>query len=183
MRISQQKFFKNSSLSYGGILLNTRAGRAFGRPLSTRDTMHLVVHSTQARGEWSFKKKEKAISHLSLKFAKRYGVKICSFANVGSHLHFHLKLSNRFTYAAFIRALTGAIAMLVTGKTRWSTEEGKEKKKFWDHRPFTRIVKGFKDFLNVEHYVELNVLEGMGYTKPEARFILENLKPPPIEDY
>jgi hypothetical protein len=62
-----------------------------------------------------------------------------------------VKLANRHTYAPFIRAITGSIALAVTGRTRWTRVNGGEKtKRFWDYRPFTRIVQSLRAFLNLK---------------------------------
>ena len=141
--------------------------------------MHLVMRSSKAKGAWSFRNpnNEKKIRDIVTKFSKKHGVKILSLANVGNHLHFHIKLSNRFTYVKFIRAVTAAIAMAVTKKSRWNvpiaiTDSSKKKEKFWDYRPFTSLVDSFKQFLNLRDYIRINVLEGFGYRRNEARFIL-----------
>ena len=139
--------------------------------------MHLVLRSSQATKEWSFKKKgnERKIEEILKRFSHKYGVRVLSLANVGNHLHLQIKLSNRFTYKAFIRAITGAIAMAITGRSRWS--ENKEKKlKFWDYRPFTRVVQGYRALLTLRDYIEINKIEGYGHKKGEARFIFESLK-------
>jgi REP element-mobilizing transposase RayT len=157
---------------YGGELLRTRKGRSHSRPLATKNTMHLVLRSSKARKEWSFLKKKNAheIQRLSKKFANKYGVRILSLATVGNHLHFHLRLTNRHTYTAFVRALTGALAMAITGRSRWNHR--KEKLKFWDYRPFSRIVIGRRAFLNLRDYIQINALEGFGYTRRKSRFLV-----------
>jgi hypothetical protein len=94
-------------------------------------------------------------------------------ANVGNHLHFQIKIQNRFTYKSFIRAVTGSIAMNVTGKNRWSegdSSENNDKLKFWDYRPFTRVVIGLRNFLNLKDYIAINRLEGIGVQKERAWF-------------
>lgn len=77
--------------------------------------MHLVLRSTQAVGEWSFRRQPELIKRLIYKDANKIGVKVHGIANVGNHLHLHVKLTHRFTYDRFIRALTGAIALAITG--------------------------------------------------------------------
>ncbi len=96
MKLKQLKLLKNEPLAYGGVLRNSRKGR-FARPLDTKNT------------------NEKKILGVIEKFSKKYAVKIISMANVGNHLHFQIKLSNRFGYKPFIRAITSAIAMKITG--------------------------------------------------------------------
>lgn len=178
--MKQIKFLKDEPKAYGGELLKTRKGRMHGRPLDTRNTMHLILRSSKAIGDRSFwKPKNKIeIKRIIQKFSFKYGIKIHSLANVGNHLHFQIKLSNRYGYKPFIRAITSAIAMAVTGKNRWTTSNNKETKSFWDHRPFTRVVIGLRAFFNLQNYIEINQLEGFGMSRPQAQFFLawENLR-------
>ena len=174
MRDLQLKMLEKQPKAYGGELLKTRRGRSQGRPLDTRNSMHLVLRSSKATGRWSFRnpKNERTVRNLSEKFAVKNGIKIYSLANVGNHLHFHIKLSNRFAYKRFIQGITASIAMAVTGKSRWSSTDSATKLKFWDYRPFTRVVHGFKAFLNMRDYIRVNQLEGFGCQRREARMVL-----------
>lgn len=106
------------------------------------------------------------------RFSAKYGVKVYSFANVGNHLHLHIQLASRHTYPAFIRAITGAIAMAVTGTSRWKKLKSQAKERFWDYRPFTRVLVGFKSFLGLKDYVRINRLEAGGVPRHEARWIV-----------
>jgi REP element-mobilizing transposase RayT len=165
----QMAFFKSSAKAYGGELLKTRKGRAQGRPLATKNSMHLVLRSSRAKGEWSFRRAQnaRAIQAILKKFAAKYGVRLLSIANVGNHLHLHIQLTNRYTYAPFIRAVTGAIALAVSKATRWGQRlEGK----FWDYRPFTRVVIGWRAALRLSDYVLINQFEALGQTRAQARF-------------
>jgi REP element-mobilizing transposase RayT len=170
--MKQYKFLKDSPKAYGGDLLKTRKGRSQSRPLDTKNTMHLILKSLKATGEWSFwkPKNKNEINRIIAKFSKKYGVKICSMANVGNHLHFQIKLSNRHTYDPFIRAITSAIAMAVTGASKINKFKLEAKDRFWDRRPFTRVVKGYKAYLNLRDYIEINRLEGFGFQRSQARF-------------
>lgn len=161
--------YKKCKSSYGGALRNTRKGRQKKRPLSSKNSMHLVLRSSKARRAWSFLRHEKKIQQIIDKFSQRHNVKIISLANVGNHLHFHLKLSRNGSYKPFIRAITSSIAMAVTGASRWKPL----KEKFWDHRPFTRIVLGLKEYLNMQDYIFINQLEGFGYPRDKARYIVK----------
>lgn len=163
------------SLSYGGELLKKRKGRQVGRPLSTRNTIHLVLRSSLATGSWSFKRPshEADIRHIIQKFARMHFVQILSLANVGNHLHLQIKLDKMHTYKKFIRAITSAIAMKITGLSRWQTKRQIGLKKFWDYRPFTRIVQSFAARLTLQDYIAINQLEGLGYKRDEARFLIQ----------
>jgi hypothetical protein len=132
--------------------------------------MHLVLRSSKARGEWSFRHHDPKIRELLAKFSVRYGVRVLSMANVGNHLHLQIKLSNRHTYRPFIRGLTSAIAMAVTGWSRWNPPP--QGACFWDYRPFTRVVQGRRGFLTLRDYVQVNRLEGAGYRRAQARWMV-----------
>jgi len=221
----QLSLLEKKPLAYGGDLLKTRKGRRGGRPLETKSTIHLVLRSTKAKGDWSFKKpkNERAIQNIVKKFAHKYQIKVISLANVGNHLHFHIKLNKLWTYKPFIRAITSAIAMAVTGTNRWTKSEASSsistaskamnlslqrvisrggisgngkfaidarttkkapevklstkasftKQKFWDNRPFTRVVRSLKALLTLRDYIHINELEGFGYRREEARFLVQ----------
>ncbi|MEQ1877665.1 MAG: transposase [Bdellovibrionia bacterium] len=179
-RNPQLKLLKNGKDEYGGSLRCTRAGRVGSRPLSTRETMHMVLRSSKATGDWSFKKQknEQKIKEIVARIAHKFGVRILSLGIVGNHLHFHLKLGNRFAYKPFVRGLTASITMAVTGVNRWTRVKGVGGKgcesgseRFWDLRPFTRVVRGLKALLTLRDYIQLNQIEGYGVKREEARFI------------
>lgn len=169
-RKPQLSLLKKQSSAYGGELLKTRKGRSTGRPLSTKSTMHLVLRSSKAKGKMSFQKFRKEITQILAKFSEKHAVKIVRFANVGNHLHLQIKLANRFTYKPFIRAVTSAIAMKVTGRNRWTTSDTESNGKFWDLRPFTRVIESLKALLTLKDYIEINELEGFGYTRVDAKW-------------
>jgi hypothetical protein len=166
--MKQIEMLKKTKSAYGGSLLKTRKGRAHGRPLSTRDSMHLVLRSTKAKGEWSFRRQENYIKvdQLLKRFANKHAIKVLSYANVGNHLHLQIRLSKRQSYRPFIRGFTAALTMAITGASRWN----KLGTKFWDRRPFTRIVKSWRAVLNLRDYIFVNQLEGIGYDRQQARF-------------
>lgn len=181
-RGAQTDFFAKNSKSYGGLLLKTRKGRRHARPISTTQSMHLVLRSSQAIGARSFTKPAHAreIRKIIDKFAQKYGIQIQSLANVGNHLHFQLKIAKRQGYYRFIRAITAAIAMQITGRNRWTVskmEKAERQKKFWDYRPFSRILTGWKDFLTVKDYLQINQLEGLGLSRTEARWLVHKRHP------
>jgi putative transposase len=172
--------------AYGGELRNTRKGRSGPRALSTKDTMHLVLRSSLAQGPWSFRRNDGKIKATVKKFTHKYGVKLISLANAGNHLHMQIQITNRHTYRAFITALTSTLALVVTGASFKCSMKDRAKDlgiavgniqkkilRFWDYRPFTRIVRGYKALLNLKDYIEINRLEVRGYDRNQARFLIE----------
>jgi hypothetical protein len=150
---------------YGGTLRTKRSGR-YARPLSVHQSMHLVLRSTQATGERSLRNKrnEKRVAGIIRKFSEKFHVQVVSYANVGNHLHLQIKLGSRFAYKPFIRAIAGAIALTVG--------RDPSAKRFWDYRPFTRIVQGFQDHLNLQAYLSVNRLESVGVKRADARVMV-----------
>jgi hypothetical protein len=81
----------------------------------------------------------------------------------------HLK---REHYRSFIRAITAAIMMRVTGFNQWNPKP--KGFQFWDLRPFTRIVSSFKYIMNLRDYIQINKLEGFGVDRLKAYFLVKS---------
>jgi REP element-mobilizing transposase RayT len=146
----QQKFGLSSfkiKKAYGGSLRKKAANRG-ARPLCTKRSIHLILWSSEAKGAKSFIKNRRVLELTLSKIAKRFGVKIYRIGNAGNHIHLVVKLTNRYLYSGFIRALTGTLALKLRIK--------------WDFRPYTRIIEWGRDFKTVCEYVFLNQLEGVG---------------------
>jgi REP element-mobilizing transposase RayT len=183
----QGNLFEKGSQRYGGDLQTTRKGRQGPRPLSIQHTMHFVLRSTKAVGPYSFKRHRGAIQNILQKFTAKYGLQLLSMANVGNHLHLHIKLArgriidrkplnNRDLYQRFICAVTSAIMMTTTGLSRWNKKAKTWSGRFWDRRPFSRIVSGFSDNLRLSDYIRINKFEGFGYDRGEATFMVNYKK-------
>jgi putative transposase len=153
----QPYLFAKESSTHGGSLKNACKRQ---RPLSTKQSMHLVLRSKQATHKWSLRLYRKDIDIILRRFAYKYRVQILSYANVGNHLHLHIRLHNRRNYRAFIRAISAAIMMKVTGFCQWRPKP--EGFRFWEHRPFSRIVSGYRAFIRMVDYIQINYLEGLG---------------------
>ncbi len=169
-KIPQLKLFNDEPKAYGGDLLKKRKGRRGPRPLDTKNSMHLVLRSNHARGHWSFRVGDnpRKIAKILKRFAQKYGVRILSVANAGNHLHLHIQLGHRYGYKPFIRATTAAIAMAITGMSRWK----KLDLRFWDQRPYSRVVIGRHAWAHLTKYIRVNQLEGMGYPRATAKAVM-----------
>lgn len=136
------------------------------RPVSARYAMHLVMRSEQAVGRMSMRhQKNFALVESALRrTAARYKVKLHKTANVGNHLHVLLSVRTREDFLCFTRRLAASVACGVLGGRR-----GQPKTKFWNGRPFSRIVTGgAAAFWRVESYIILNELEAVGILPPRA---------------
>lgn len=145
--------------AFGGALLKKAKNRT-SRPISTKHSMHLVLRANYKPklGGFLSLQNKKIVEKVLAKLAAKYGVKIQQLAINTNHIHILLKLSNRYTYAAFIRSLTGTIAIQISKANKFKSLT----KKFWEYRPFTRIVESFKAFSIARDYVLLNQLEALG---------------------
>ncbi|MGZ3704147.1 MAG: transposase [Bdellovibrionota bacterium] len=120
------------------------------------------MRSTKATGGNSFREPQHfaRVQAALLKFAQRHGVKLYNFAIQSNHLHLYVQLTSRQGYIRFIRALTGAIARMFRAR------------KFWDRRPFSRIVRGPAEDFALDDYIKLNQIEAQGFSRKQARKIL-----------
>ncbi len=144
---------------FGGVLLkgNPRAAR----PLSFKRPLHLVMRSSFAKGERSFlsPRRAKRIEILVRELARARRIRVYRYANAGNHLHLVVRVPSSSAYKSYIRALTGLIARLTLG-----AERGRARGvKFWDARPFTRVIEWGRDFRAAVDYVLQNRLEALGF--------------------
>ncbi|MGE3756316.1 MAG: transposase [Pseudobdellovibrionaceae bacterium] len=175
-RQSQLKFnskIYNTCLAYGGELRKKRKGRG-ARPLSSREPIHLVLKGTLAKKEWSFRlpKNHKTVSELIYRLSNLYGIRIDQKAIMGDHIHFVLRMKNRALYKRFIRRLCGRLAQTVTDAQNSTKSLKQAGLRFFKHRPFSRVVRGYKPFKAVIIYVKLNEQEALGnipYRKSRTR--------------
>ncbi len=167
------EFFKKPMQAYGGDLRKKSKNRGY-RPLVFKTgTVHICFRSTNATGRHSFLNPSlrKKVDIFVRSFSARKGVQILSFANVGNHIHLHVKLINTPLYRAWIRGLSSGLAMLTMGLEGFKKLR-QEGKKFWDQRPFSRVIQSFKHFLNTKAYVEINIMEGMGMSRKQAEMMV-----------
>ncbi len=127
--------------------------------------MHLVLRSSQAKGERSLLHESKFIQLLIARLAKRFRVRVYEQANSGNHLHLLVRAETRDGFKQFLMALSGRIAQKMTGAAKGKPLAAK----FWDFIPFTRIVEWGRAFAIVRRYVIQNTLETLGVIPYQVR--------------
>ena len=157
---SNIEYYRRHKACFGG---NIYAGNPkYERPFYSGLALHLVLRSSRATGRNSMlnDSHRNQIKWLIRKQAKRFGVELHRFSNNGNHLHLLVKPgANRSQLQNFLRAVSGLIARLIL-----KAERGRAQKvKFWDARPFSRIVTWGKAFARCAHYIERNILEALGF--------------------
>jgi REP element-mobilizing transposase RayT len=152
--------------THGG--LESRGKRKLPRPFFAKTSMHIVLKSKRAKGTWSLKhrKNQSKITSMVYVYAARFRVHVYRFANVGDHLHLHVKASLRKDLADFLRVLAGRIAVTVSGARKYVKRIGK----FWDHLYWSRMVNAGRDFHFVDRYIFANELEGVGIDLDDEKF-------------
>ncbi len=157
-----ERFLKKPGDAFGGSLLKGNPKRA--RPLESKLPIHLTLRAKDSVMRTG--KNFAVVNAQVYATAKKYGVSIYRYANVGNHLHLVIKLSRRHRWAPFIRELTGRIAQLMRAT------QG-----FWLYRPHTRIVRGWKKAFQIaKEYVYLNELEAQGWIKRSETKALKDLR-------
>ncbi len=160
MRRQKQTSFEGEGFEkpkdwFGGHSFKTNAKSK--RPLSSKLPIHVVLR-TDHKNSMRKPKAFGVVDRILYKTAKKHGVKIYEYANVGNHLHLLLKIPHVRRWAAFIRELTGRISQEL------QQLKGPQKgAKYWSQRPFTRIVQGWrKAYKTAKEYVVLNRWEAEG---------------------
>ena len=173
--VKQKSLFKNSSMNAYGGELRKKAKNRGARPLVTKSgSIHLSLRSTKATGIHSFQhsSKHKKVEEFITSFSRKKGILILKFANVGNHIHLHIKIPNHTLYRAWIRGLSSGLAMISMGLNGLNTLR-KLNCKFWDYRPFSRVIRSWKHFQNTKNYIEINILEGMGMPRAQAEILIK----------
>lgn len=146
---------------FGGSLLKQSHAKV-ARPVSVRRAMHIVLQSGVAEGVWSLshQKNRHLVEKIVRSQAKKYQVSVRELGNFGRALHLLVKLRHKKSFAPFIRSVSGMIALAVTGsgKTRGL------KQKFWDFRPWSRIIDLLRSYSVVtdevvsQHLISIGML-------------------------
>jgi REP element-mobilizing transposase RayT len=158
--------FKKAPAEFGGELLKKSHAKC-ARPISTKCALHVVLRSTLAKDKLSFLscKRRAQIENTIRKQAATFNIKIYRLAINSNHVHLLVKFYERESYRMFIRAITGLIAGITLGIKR-----GKAMLvKFWDYRPYTRIISWGRDFKITSEYVIQNILEATGVVPYKER--------------
>jgi REP element-mobilizing transposase RayT len=158
MKQTSMSFLNNYRKEFGAALLVGR--RKERRPLSTKHPIHLVLRSELSG---IFNPGNRSLENLIRSKAKKFGIKVYDLALNWSHIHVVIRIRNRESDNAFIRALTGTIARKI------QISQGQVRKIF-ALRPFTRILNWGRDFKQVLQYQIINQMEAYGLFHRQKKF-------------
>jgi REP element-mobilizing transposase RayT len=175
MRIKKESFLpglklNSASRAHGGDL--AKGKRKTARPVDPKQALHIVLRSSQACGELSMlhPRHYQHVYDFTHQIAKKLGIKIYQFSNVGNHLHLLIRFSSRALLKSFLRQIAGGIAMIITGAKKGNSRALNENNRgFWDQLAFTRIVQLGRDLENVFEYLIKNLAEGAGVPMKKLR--------------
>ncbi len=123
------------------------------RPRGTDRSMHVVIKSDLAKGNFNLRRHQEKIRRLIFKIGFKRNVRVYRFVNVGNHIHMSLRLKNVSSWKGFISGITGGIASIVGFKKSPSQPT------FWNARPFTRAVNWGSDYRQLKDYFAYNFLQ------------------------
>jgi REP element-mobilizing transposase RayT len=160
-------FEKTPGAQHGGDL--AKGKRKTFRPIDPKQALHIALRSSKARGSLSMlhPKHCNSIERFVQKTAKRWGIKLYRYANVGNHLHLLIQVPTREAWKRFSKELSGGIAQIVTGAQKGAALNRDNnpsipesaKRGFWDHLLYTRIVSFGRDFNGMCRYIIKNLFE------------------------
>lgn len=167
--------WQKDRFAFGGSKLG-RAHARGKRPFSKKLAMHVVLRSSQATGARSLLNQGRKIEAIVYDEAAKRGVKLHGGANSGNHLHLLVQAPSRDHLSAFLRAISGRIAMIVSGACKGNPLSNKKTKGFWDQRPFSRLVSLGQDFTNVLRYIVLNSTEVAKFSRALTRQMFAEIR-------
>lgn len=111
-----------------------------------------------AKGRYSFLKPNvaRSLEYLIAQCARRSGVRIYRYQNVGNHIHLVIRLRRRRSWLAFSRSFTSLL------KARLELLWNMKIKKLFDHRPFTRVGSWDWEFRVLSDCSLKNLLDSWG---------------------
>jgi len=118
-QLSLVSTWQKDRFSFGGSLLKKSHAKT-KRPFSRKLAIHVVLRSTKAVGGQSLLRQGRRVDEALFEEASRQSVKIHAAANAGNHLHLLVQAPSREHLSAFLRAVSGRIAMIATGARKGS---------------------------------------------------------------
>ena len=141
---------------FGGDLL--KGVRKSTRPISIKNSMHTTLRANEVGSSFLLPRNIRLIRQAISSLSNLYGVRVYESSINSNHLHLLTKTRTREGYRSFLRTLSGTLAMQLTGAKKGA----KLIRKFWAHRPWSRIVQWWRAFKIALNYVIRNQMESTG---------------------
>jgi hypothetical protein len=167
-------FIPKTTKVFGGSLLKGNPKQK--RPISTKHAMHLVLRSSLAIYNRSLLKHRSQVDRIIRNQAEKFGVRLYRYENVGNHIHLLVKTGHRFLLIRFLRSVSGLIARTVLKAERGTKRLGSNELtalRFWDARPYSRVVEWGRAYKNMCDYMDKNKLQAIGF---DLSFLAKHLE-------
>jgi len=156
-------------LCHGGELRKSSHGRG-ARPLSSKCALHLVFKINRSAVKLGLRhpRNFRLVNEVIRQYRRKFFVKVEALSLQADHIHLSIRASKRSQFQSFFKVVAGQIAQRLTG-TFHARSTGP---RIWKHRPFTRVVRGFRAERVLRDYIQLNELEALGrrvYRKQRLR--------------
>jgi len=164
----QTKLFKKlnshkQSVFGGSLLKNSHAKTK--RPFRPHLALHVVLNMNPKICDESdpkiFTRKSlfvfmNEIDNILQEQVRRHKIRVFGAANSGNHIHLVIQAPSKEHLTSFLKAFSGRVAQIVQGeKIEKSRKSFKEK--FWEARPYSRLVSWGKDLNGLLRYIGINV--------------------------
>jgi REP element-mobilizing transposase RayT len=106
--MKQLNLIKPSKKEHGGI--HSLGRRRSRRPITTKEPLHITLHSDFAKGSRSLLRHRPLINHVIQKASKRFGIRVYQRAICGNHIHLLIRGRCRTDIQNFFRVVAGHIA-------------------------------------------------------------------------
>lgn len=156
--MKQQSFWKKPNSRHGGA--KAEGKRKTARPLATKKCLHGIWKSDRAKGPWALDKHRLEIAAKLQEAAGRFNIKLRGYQILWNHIHIVFQGKRREDLKAFLRFVSGQIAMLATG-----AKKTRPVGRFWTTLVFTRIVEWGCDYFNMKAYLIKNNLQARGFDR------------------
>lgn len=189
MKLNKKRLQKFCS---GGDLRKTRQGRKH-RFTSRKHPLHVVFKANRFSPAFVGLRNPRHYREICLvmrRYSKKFKVRVAQFSIQADHIHCLIRAKNRKNFLHFLRVFAGQVAQKnwnrwdpSTSRRRAKTKAARRyhqaqlRERFWQDRPYTRIVFGEKAIRIVRNYIQLNEKEATGeipYRKMRLRGLLKH---------
>ena len=133
--------------------------------------MHITFKRSHSYRRLSLVAKQTAIVLLVKALAKKHGVKVYELSVNRDHIHFLLLSPAKKLFQKFLRECSSKIVGLMTGAKKGQGLLAR----FWQCRPWSRLVEWGRALSAVKDYILRNQLETAGVVHYDRRITTKNI--------
>jgi REP element-mobilizing transposase RayT len=139
----------------------SRGKRKTRRPLTTRQSLHVVLKSQRAKGRRALIRHARYIRTRIQTAARKFNVRVYGKAIHFNHIHLQVRGTTLIGLQNFFRVVAGHIAQHVLRELPLGKDEIKSvvstQRRFWEDLLYSRIVSWGREFKRVQAYIGKNI--------------------------